>query len=196
MTWQVFGYRVGKEHLSDEQLLAAWQEGDADVHFRACASCQARSLELRAFLDAVRTDAVAEADRVFTSERLAAQQAHVMRRLDRTLHPGRVLSFPVLPQSTRVLPLVARRWVALAAAAGLVIGVVAGVAVDRRQSFSQTGDTRSTTRSPSTTELVSFNDEAFLSDLETAVAAPRVEELQALDALTPHVREVSTTLIR
>ncbi|OGR90460.1 MAG: hypothetical protein A2V88_14870 [Elusimicrobia bacterium RBG_16_66_12] len=196
MTWQVFGCRVGKQHLSDEHLLAAWQEGDVDVHLRECASCQARSLELRAFLDAVRTDAVAEADGVFTSERLAAQHAHVMRRLDRRVHPGRILSFPALPQRTPVLHLVARRWVALAAAAGLIIGLVAGVAVDRRQSFLQTSDARSTARPSSSTEPVSFNDEAFLSDLETAAAAPRVEELQALDALTPHVREVSTTLIR
>jgi hypothetical protein len=91
---------------------------------------------------------------------------------------------------------VARRWVALAAAAGLVIGLVAGVAVDRRHSFTQAGDSRTTIGPTANAELVSFNDEAFLSDLETAAAAPRVEELQALDDLTPHVREVSTTLIR
>lgn len=196
MTWTVFGYRVGRRHLTDEQLLAAWQEGDVDLHLRECASCQARDLELRAFLDTVRADAVSEADRVFTSERLAAQHAHVMRRLDRTLHPGRLLNFPALPRRTPVLPLVARRWVALAAAAGLVIGLVAGVAVDRRRSFTQAGDSRTTIGPTANAELVSFNDEAFLSDLETAAAAPRVEELQALDDLTPHVREVSTTLIR
>ena len=196
MTWQVFGYRVGQRHLTDEQLLVAWQEGDVDAHLDECASCQARSLELREFLDAVQADAVAEADRVFTTERLAAQHAHVMRRLDRTLHPARVLSFPALRRGIPVSHLVARRWVALAAAAGLIIGLATGVAVDRRQSLWPTGGTRSAAVQPSSIERASFSDEAFLSDLETAALAPRVEELQALDDLTPHVREVSTTLIR
>src|SRR5512139_2400871 len=107
MTWRVFGYRLGKQHLSDEQLLATWQEGDVDLHVGQCASCRTRSLELRAFLDAVQREAVAEADRVFTDERLADQHAHVMRRIDRALHPRRILSFPAAPQATPGMPLVA-----------------------------------------------------------------------------------------
>jgi hypothetical protein len=34
-------------------------------------------------------------------------------------------------------------------------------------------------------------DEAFLSDLEVALERPHTRELQAFDALTPHVREIS-----
>ena len=34
-------------------------------------------------------------------------------------------------------------------------------------------------------------DEAFLSDLEIALERPHTRELQAFDALTPHVREIS-----
>jgi len=196
MTLELFGYRVGSRHLTDEQLLAAWQEGEADPHLFGCASCQARSQALREFLETVRDEAVAEADEVFIAERLAAQHAHVMRRLDRTLHPARVISFPALPRGVPVVHLVARRWVALAAAAGLIIGLATGVAVDRRQTPTAGSGTQSASASPSRFERAGFNDEAFLSDLETAASAPRVEELQAIDALTPHVREVSTTLIR
>ncbi len=196
MTWHVLGYRVGTRHLSEEDLLAAWQEGEPDAHLDACASCQARSRALLEFLETVRTDAVAQADRVFTAERLAAQHAHVMRRLEGTLHPARVLSFPALPRGVPVVHLVARRWVALAAAAGLIIGIAAGVAVDRRQILNPDAAAGSASVSASAADRISSNDEAFLSDLETAASAPRVEELQALDDLTPHVREVSTTLIR
>lgn len=196
MTWEILGYRLGNRHLTDEQLLAAWQEGEPDAHLFACASCQARSQALRGFLESVRTEAGAAADDVFTPERLATQHAHVMRRLDRALHPARVLSFPALTPSAQVGHLVARRWVALAAAAGLFIGLASGIAVNRPEALWPEVD-RSASASPAIGERTPFNDEAFLSDLETAASAPRVvEELQALDDLTPHVREVSTTLIR
>jgi hypothetical protein len=33
-------------------------------------------------------------------------------------------------------------------------------------------------------------DDAFLSDLEVALERPHTRELQAFDALTPHVREI------
>jgi hypothetical protein len=195
MTWEIFGYRLGARHLSDEQLLTAWQDGEADPHLFACASCQARSQALRGFLESIRDEAATAADEVFTPEKLAEQHAHIMRRLDRTLHPARVLAFPALTAATPVGHTVARQWVALAAAAGLVIGVAAGVAVDRRPAPERAGTT-SALASPSFVERTSFNDEAFLSDLETAASAPRVEALQAIDAVTPHVREASNTLIR
>jgi hypothetical protein len=34
------------------------------------------------------------------------------------------------------------------------------------------------------------SDDAFLSDLEVALERPHTRELQAFDALTPHVREI------
>jgi len=35
------------------------------------------------------------------------------------------------------------------------------------------------------------SDDAFLSDLEIALERPHTRELQAFDALTPHVREIT-----
>jgi hypothetical protein len=35
-------------------------------------------------------------------------------------------------------------------------------------------------------------DDAFLSELDHSAAGPRTPELEALDALTPHIVEVST----
>lgn len=204
---QAFARARNKGHLTDERLLAAWEDGARPPHLEACESCRARAGELRAFLDAVRESAVTEADRVFTPDRLAAQQAHVLRRLARTLHPARVITFPAAHRAMPVVRLVARRWVALAAAAGLLIGLVLGTAVDLRPGRSGLGggsantvarmaDARSDMTRPPAFETASFNEEAFLSELESAVTAPRVEELQDIDALTPHVREVSATLIR
>jgi len=38
------------------------------------------------------------------------------------------------------------------------------------------------------------DEDAFLSDLEVALARPRTRELQPFDALTPHVRDISTPI--
>jgi hypothetical protein len=44
------------------------------------------------------------------------------------------------------------------------------------------------TRGSSPAEIAA--DSAFLSDLELALERPHTRELQAFDALTPHVREI------
>jgi hypothetical protein len=44
------------------------------------------------------------------------------------------------------------------------------------------------TRRSSPAEIAA--DSAFLSDLELALERPHTRELQAFDALTPHVREI------
>lgn len=205
-----FRRRGAGAHLTDERLLAMWEGGGAHPHLDGCAACRTRIDELRAFLDAARVDLVDEADAVFTPESLATQRASILRRLEKVTHPARVITFPAMRRTVPGVPLVARRWVALAAAAGLLVGLVAGMAVDFRagrptlapapppvpltevaRSRVMPGVGRQTGIAPAP-----LSDEAFLRELESAADRPRVEELQALDALTPHVRPASNVLVR
>ncbi len=82
-------------------------------------------------MDGLQADGGRPADGVFTPERLAAQQTQILRRLEQLDQPARVISFPA---ASRPEPhglggrRVAVSWVGVAAAAGLVIGLVGGQA--------------------------------------------------------------------
>ena len=69
-------------HLSDQGLVEAWQTGNRPAHLDQCELCLDRTVELTRWLDEVRHIAVAEADAAFPPERLAAQQAQILRRLE------------------------------------------------------------------------------------------------------------------
>ncbi len=66
---------------------------------------------------------------MFTPERLAAQQAQILRRLEQVDSPARVISFPAAMRAERGDAggrRVAVSWVGVAAAAGIAIGIVGG----------------------------------------------------------------------
>jgi len=201
-------------HLQEERLFDSYlaERGGASIdppvaeHLADCTACGTRYAELTAFMDALRRDGDVEADAIFTPERLRLQQQQIVRRIALVGRPARVLSFPgrivrrTIDASTSRTP----RWVAAAAAAGLLVGVAVGASfqwrdqVQSRQSFlSDGGRARAprsnpvATRGNGTAEVVS--DDAFLSDLELALERPHTRELQAFDALTPHVREIRDT---
>ena len=199
-------------HLQEERLFDSYlaERGGAPIdppvaeHLADCAACGARYAELTAFMDALRRDGDAEADAIFTPERLRVQQEQITRRIALVGRPARVLSFPgrivrrTLDASTsRTAP----RWVAAAAAAGLFVGIAVGASfqwrsqLEGRQSY--LGDASRArvqrlipiaTRGSAPAETAP--DDAFLSDLEIALERPHTRELIAFDALTPHVREI------
>jgi anti-sigma factor RsiW len=195
-------------HLPEERLLdsyiAARGGGPIDPpvaeHLADCAACGARYAELSAFMDGLRTEGEAEADAIFTPERLRTQQQQIARRIAHLGRPARVLSFPtrivrrtIVASTGRTAP----RWAAAAAAAGLFIGVALGASYQwtgrggahtlmARDSSSRLSPVA--TRGSSPADIAA--DTAFLSDLETAVERPHTRELQAFDALTPHFREI------
>jgi hypothetical protein len=178
-------------HLDDAQLMEAYVLASDRAHIAECASCQARFDDLAVALERMREDAVSEADRVFTSEKLHEQRDRILRRLERQGHPAEVLPFPSrspqYPAVNRVLG-PARRWIAGAAAAGLAAGVFLGFAVDHSASV------RMGTRMlqpPAITDAMARmhradpRDERILSDIEDALVGPRhVLELQAIDVMT------------
>ncbi|MGE5244320.1 MAG: hypothetical protein ACM3SQ_08845 [Betaproteobacteria bacterium] len=207
--------RARAHHLHDERLFDCYLaestgepvDPPAAEHLADCSRCSARYAELRQSLDAVRVEGIVESDAVFTPERLQAQQQQIARRIAHVGHAARVLSFPSQFVSRRVAgstSRVAMRWIAAAAAVGLFVGMAAGMFLDnthgRGVSVGQLASVRridapsphaGRLRSPRTGVASDTADDAFLSELDSALDRPYTRELAPLDALTPHVREVT-----
>lgn len=116
-------------HLSEEALTAIVLGGERPSHLDTCEACSQQLYELSRWLTDVRADALEAADEAFPPEKLALQQSQIMRRLEQLDEPPRVIAFPAqavaaprTDNSRRVAP----AWVGVAAAAGLVIGLVGG----------------------------------------------------------------------
>jgi hypothetical protein len=116
-------------HLSEDALTSAILSGQHPVHLERCDDCSRRARELGLWLTDLRAEALAAADDAFPPERLALQQSQIMRRLEQLDAPPRVIAFPAqavgaprMHSGRRVAP----AWLGVAAAAGLVIGVIGG----------------------------------------------------------------------
>lgn len=205
---------IRSHHLRDDRLFDCYiaaRHGDAldppaAGHLADCEACGARYAELVRVMDEVREDGETETDAVFTAEHLRTQRQHVARRIEHVGRAGRVISFPG-HLGTRPAVSTSRnasRWVAAAAAAGLFLGIALGASYKWQSrgsgplenSPAATAPTRPVS-TPAATATGGGNsardvaaDDAFLSDLEMALDRPRTRELQPLDALTPHVREI------
>lgn len=133
---------VLRGHLDESAFAELWStsatsgEPVAHGHLSSCPQCRARYEAFTSWLERIQEDGRADADEAFTAERLAAQQAHVMRRLEALERPARVIAFPTFARPTTASQGHAQRWVATAAAAGLVIGLAAGQFLDIRDAFS------------------------------------------------------------
>lgn len=195
-------------HLDDAALAEIWAaaaagEQAAGGHLDECGSCRARYAAFAAWLDRLRNDAVEEADEAFSSEKLAVQQAHIFRRLEAMERPARVIAFPRFAHPSSAQHSNARRWIAAAAVAGLVIGLAGGQVIDlRRRVAGPSSSFTSTTSAPRgasdrVVEAGSYHtvsltyDEAVLMDVsaESTAYAPMPEPLRALDGLTPRARD-------
>jgi hypothetical protein len=195
-------------HLHEERLFECYlaehagepMEPPAAEHLADCAECAARYADLRRFMEGLRSEADHELDEVFPAERLRVQQQQIARRIDHMGHAARIISFPGrVPDrpAPATRSRVARRWLAGAAAAGLMMGVGLGSFLYRDAPAPEAETVPASaifgpaeppivrTRAP---EVV--NDLDFLSELEIALERPNTPELLALDELTPHVREV------
>jgi hypothetical protein len=116
-------------HLSERALVDALLTGNRPAHLDRCDICADRAVNLGRWMDDVRIAGVDAADAAFTPERLALQQTQILRRLEQLDQPARVIAFPGQNRSSerdsadrRVAP----AWVGVAAAAGLVLGVIGG----------------------------------------------------------------------
>lgn len=199
-------------HLDDAAFASIWADGltasretsdPAGMHLRDCAECRRRFEAFTAWLESTREDAIAEADAAFPADRLGAQQAQIARRLEAMEQPARVLSFrrfarPVSPRAPG-----RQRWIAVAAAAGLVVGVGLGQLLDfgggtaREPAGSPQQVARGSMPAPEASVAAvpapQILDESALFDPEVLPSQVRVpESLQYLNAITPGARDVDS----
>jgi len=192
---------VIRHHFTDTQLIEASVVGRAaagthaphgvdqiEQHVEHCAECRTRHQSLRALLDETSNAATADAETAFSADRLARQYERIMERVERVSRVGRVISFPAA--FGRVTPPSAAsgsRWVAAAAAAGLVVGLLGG---------HLTHDLRvlpgsvAVGRAPAATARavivpVSQPEDDLLGQVEVAFEGRGPSALSPLDALTP-----------
>jgi hypothetical protein len=193
-------------HLADDRLFDCYTaerggepiDPPAAEHLADCAECGARFAELAHFLDGLRTDADADTDDLFPVEWRESQLQQIGRRIQHLGRAAKVISFPgrladhrLDGSATRLAP----RWAAAAAAAGLFVGLAAGMFYDfydARTHVTEVAVSRPAPTDPAAavTQPVLLDTDAFLSELERALGGPRTPELMSLDVLTPHVREI------
>ena len=183
-------------HLDDAALAAIWTDGRlSHPHLDDCVACRARFADFSAWLESIRVDAITQADESFSAERLAAQQAQIFRRLEAAGRPARVIAFPRFAQPLTSRTSHVSRWIAAAAAAGLIVGVGVGQMMDLRHSLTAPNVSAvrahvanapaSAGRDPRVQTVGAIRDEAFLSELDASLSRTAVPELRALDGLTP-----------
>jgi hypothetical protein len=185
-------------HLSDDQLIELCLGGGAAHPVADCTLCEARRADLVALLDEVSASANEEVDAAFPADRLARQQARILQRLEQDGRPGRLITFPGHgqdPAPPRIRP--GTRWIAAAAVAAFVIGLLAGhLAHDMPTATATSGAPVARaidTAPPSTLRAVAttFSEDEFLVQIDLAADSPGPgTALRALHDVTPRAWEV------
>jgi anti-sigma factor RsiW len=186
-------------HLSDDRLIDVCLDqataAPEQQHLASCGVCEARRANLARILTEVSDVAAAEADALFTQERLDRQRTHILQRVEQDSRQGRIISFPAGQGSTptllRARP--AARWIAGAAAAGLFIGMLAGH-LTHDFTAGRVLPSRAVLAPPAASfQAVSttMSEEEFLGRLEIAIEGTGGSALRPLDDLTPLVWEVA-----
>jgi hypothetical protein len=192
---------VPAERLTALALLARApddrQDQQALAHVHRCQTCATALARFRAEADVLRDVAFAEVDEIFDESRLEAQRSRILDRLAQVGHAARVLRFPARNREAAMpAPTGSRRWVSVAAAAGLIIGLLAGQLVhlipwdprDRDQAIS------SIRQSPILVPASgghALTDDELLDEIEAAVQVRRAHSLRALDEITPTATDLS-----
>jgi hypothetical protein len=180
----------GTDH--DRQLLA---------HVSACESCAARLADLTVQMETLRDAAWQEADAAFDDAMLEAQRGKILARLANLGKAARVLRFPArMRDASMPVSPISRRWVSVAAAAGLIIGLVAGQLLHfvpwESQLHRPGGQLQVSAPRPQagiivqSAAVVSLSDDELLDEIDEAMELRRAPNLRALDAFTPRVGDL------
>ena len=190
-------------HLSDESLVelhALLLSGEQAVaarylkHIKQCDDCAGRFDSLREDAAALRRDVTASAEALITPARLDRQFDVIMRRLEG--HSGRIIRFPyAVRREAPAQPL--RRWLAMAAAAGLLVGIGAGRLmgpVKNDPAALWRAHTEAVRPAPSM--IAQETDEEMLVEIDAAIARSRSKEFRVLDRLTPRTSDARARTTR
>jgi hypothetical protein len=180
-------------HLSERALVEALATGDRPVHLDRCDICAERAVALSRWLDDVRATGVDAADAAFPPERLALQQAQILRRLEQLDQPARVIAFPSQARlnhreagDRRVAP----GWLGVAAAAGVMLGVAGGQLIPRQGPQGMPTVPAAETAPPPVAAPVAMTDtpsmRSLISLLDMDFDTP-VKSLELVDDLTPRL---------
>jgi anti-sigma factor RsiW len=185
-----------------EDLSPDTEDQLALAHVAECDECAARFATLVTNADALRDAASAEADLVFDDAMLDAQRVRVLDRLAHLGQAARIIAFPRRPREV-AMPAASssRRWVSGAAAAGLIIGLVAGQMLHflpastpplRDDAVSMQSIERSSrpTMVPASASFPMLSDDELMEEVERAIEARRAGSLRAIDAFTPTAGEL------
>jgi hypothetical protein len=188
-------------HLSDDRLIDVCLDRAPVAierqHLDSCEVCEGRRATLALLLADVSAVASAEADAVFTAERLSLQHARILQRVEQEGRPGRVISFPAGQGqgSTLLRARPGMRWIAGAAAAGLGIGLLAGHLARNLPTGGALPAASQAVVPPATARLqavsTTMSEEEFLGRLEVAIEGTSGSALRPLDDLTPLVWEIA-----
>ena len=148
-----------------------------------------------ALLEAYRAAACAEADAHFDERALEAQRHKILSRLAHLGHPAKVIRFPRAPHGEVPVSRVSRRWLSVAAAAGLLIGLLGGQLVHILPQQTRRLAPMATSIAPSAPARqilpasAPIDDDGFLSEIDNAIELRSAAELRVLDELTPFHEE-------
>ena len=147
-----------------------------------------------AVLEAYRAAAHAEADAHFDDRALETQRHKILARLAHLGHPAKVIRFPLATRrSRRPAAGVNRRWISVAAAAGLIIGLLGGQVVNLVPPQTRRLAPMASSIAPSASTVTSYvparvtlpQDDGLLGEVDFAVQLRSASELRTLDELTP-----------
>jgi hypothetical protein len=200
---------VGNRHLDDSALIRRYlaerglealeTSDEAGLrHLVRCEACEARYVALQRTFDDARDAVINHADATFTPDRLAEQREHILRRVDAQYSGPRVLTFPTGATTAHaaVPSSLVKGWIAVAAAAGLVIGLSAGQLIHIRRDTASSvrnavpalgpaiGPAHATPVLRSANGVQTVDEDEFLSEVDMAAAAPQAAELRAIYAFT------------
>ena len=200
---------VPPERLVALALIATRETADAEdhdalAHAADCPECGWHLARLTADMDELRTQAAADADALFPPSALADQRARILQQVAAVARTPRVVPFPS-PARRTSLPMsgVSRRWVSVAAAAGLILGLLTGQLVHllpvaaplapaaQPSALDRVGPIRPAEGAAQIVQArANISDDELLGEIDAAVQLRRAAELRALDALTPSLAEI------
>jgi len=163
-------------------------DGRQSAHLAGCVRCHEAAARARHEAVALRAEAITAADAAFSPAALERQRRSILARITRGHRSARVLAFPA-PDVAVSRRRADRRWLAAAAAAGLVLGALAGQ-LPHLWRGPATPVTGAAVAPPPTAVITARADsrpfdDTLLREVEAALAPGSRPELRALDALTP-----------